>query len=66
MAHRTQVMSDESMQMELPCGTLHYASPELLRRQYTNKADMWSLGVQPGWSARIPRESVLALRSRRS
>merc|ERR1712216_1031410 len=29
----------------MPCGTLHYTPPEVLRRSYTNKCDMWSLGV---------------------
>lgn len=31
--------------METPCGTLYYASPELLKQEYTSKCDLWSLGV---------------------
>eukprot|EP00392_Amoebophrya_sp_AT5.2_P007974 g7993.t1 len=31
--------------LELPCGTLHYASPDVLRRSYTSKCDLWSMGV---------------------
>merc|ERR1719478_537512 len=37
--------ADEDQQMNRPCGTLQYASPELLQRRYTQKVDMWSLGV---------------------
>ncbi|CAD7923641.1 unnamed protein product [Amoebophrya sp. A120] len=31
--------------LELPCGTLHYASPDVLRRSYNRKCDTWSMGV---------------------
>jgi len=41
----SQVTADEDQQMNRPCGTLQYASPELLQRRYTQKVDMWSLGV---------------------
>jgi calcium-dependent protein kinase len=41
----SHVTSDEDQQMNRPCGTLQYASPELLQRRYTQKVDMWSLGV---------------------
>lgn len=34
---------DESLAM--PCGTLYYASPELLSQKYTSKCDIWSLGI---------------------
>jgi len=35
--------ADETLDM--PCGTLHYTSPEVLARKYTSQCDMWSLGV---------------------
>jgi calcium-dependent protein kinase len=35
--------ADETLDM--PCGTLHYTSPEVLSRKYNSKADIWSLGV---------------------
>jgi calcium-dependent protein kinase len=41
----SQVTADEDQQMNRPCGTLQYASPELLQRRYTQKVDVWSLGV---------------------
>jgi calcium-dependent protein kinase len=31
--------------MKLGCGTLSYMAPELLDGEYTNKCDIWSLGV---------------------
>eukprot|EP01071_Lankesteria_metandrocarpae_P008235 Lankesteria_metandrocarpae@DN4909_c0_g1_i1.p1 len=36
---------DENVMLTEICGSPHYLSPELLRRQYDEKADMWSLGV---------------------
>ncbi|CAE7815859.1 CPK2 [Symbiodinium necroappetens] len=35
----------EDTKMEMPCGTLHYTSPEVLSRNYTKKCDLWSCGV---------------------
>lgn len=31
--------------MTLQCGTLHYSAPEILRCKYTEKCDIWSVGV---------------------
>mmetsp|Transcript_56758 Transcript_56758/g.130544 ORF Transcript_56758/g.130544 Transcript_56758/m.130544 type:complete len:815 (+) Transcript_56758:37-2481(+) len=38
-------VAEPDEQMDLACGTLLYAAPDLLGRAYTNKCDMWSLGV---------------------
>lgn len=31
--------------MSRPCGTMHYVAPEVLAQSYTEKCDMWSLGI---------------------
>lgn len=31
--------------LDMPCGTLHYTSPEVLARKYTSQCDLWSMGV---------------------
>lgn len=36
---------DRSTMMSQACGSVHYVAPEVLAHAYTNKADMWSLGV---------------------
>jgi calcium-dependent protein kinase len=36
---------DHSTKMQLSCGTLAYVAPEVLDKSYTNKCDLWSLGV---------------------
>jgi calcium-dependent protein kinase len=36
---------DGRTSMRQQCGTVMYMAPEVLRRSYTTKADMWSLGV---------------------
>jgi len=36
---------DPSVKMNVGCGTLAYCAPEVLKRSYTNKADLWSVGV---------------------
>eukprot|EP00929_Paragymnodinium_shiwhaense_P022374 TRINITY_DN14312_c0_g1_i1.p1 TRINITY_DN14312_c0_g1~~TRINITY_DN14312_c0_g1_i1.p1 ORF type:complete len:659 (-),score=102.00 TRINITY_DN14312_c0_g1_i1:427-2295(-) len=41
----SRVLCDNKETLDMPCGTLHYTSPEVLGRRYTNKCDIWSLGV---------------------
>lgn len=36
---------ERSTKMSQACGSVHYVAPEVLTRAYTEKADMWSLGV---------------------
>jgi len=36
---------DADVKMHLGCGTLSYVAPEVLKGEYDNKCDMWSLGV---------------------
>ncbi|CAK0907927.1 unnamed protein product [Prorocentrum cordatum] len=36
---------DPSAKMHASCGTLSYVAPEVLQCSYTNKCDLWSLGV---------------------
>ena len=35
----------KNTKMELSCGTLSYAAPEVLAKSYTSQCDLWSLGV---------------------
>jgi len=37
--------TEQSEKMSQACGSLHYVAPEVLGRSYTEKADMWSMGV---------------------
>jgi len=41
----SKILMDPSETLEVPCGTLHYASPDVLKRNYNAKCDIWSLGV---------------------
>mmetsp|Transcript_13779 Transcript_13779/g.30706 ORF Transcript_13779/g.30706 Transcript_13779/m.30706 type:complete len:447 (+) Transcript_13779:1-1341(+) len=36
---------DRSATMSQACGSVHYVAPEVLAHSYTEKADMWSIGV---------------------
>jgi len=36
---------EPNTKMQLSCGTLAYVAPEVLDRSYSNKCDIWSLGV---------------------
>lgn len=36
---------NRSTRMSQACGSVHYVAPEVLAHNYTNKADMWSVGV---------------------
>merc|ERR1719382_913544 len=37
--------TDRSATMSQACGSIHYVAPEVLAHAYTEKADMWSIGV---------------------
>eukprot|EP00927_Polykrikos_kofoidii_P012447 TRINITY_DN15363_c0_g4_i1.p1 TRINITY_DN15363_c0_g4~~TRINITY_DN15363_c0_g4_i1.p1 ORF type:complete len:604 (-),score=83.61 TRINITY_DN15363_c0_g4_i1:161-1972(-) len=41
----SRILANVDETLTLPCGTLHYTSPEVLARSYTSKCDVWSLGV---------------------
>jgi calcium-dependent protein kinase len=36
---------DSGSRLSQPCGSLHYVAPEVLTKSYTEKADLWSMGV---------------------
>eukprot|EP00971_Amphidinium_carterae_P171385 3397522-Amphidinium_carterae.1 len=36
---------DPTVKMQCSCGTLSYAAPEVVQKSYTNKCDLWSVGV---------------------
>jgi len=41
----SKILMNPEETLEVPCGTLHYASPDVLKRNYNAKCDIWSLGV---------------------
>ena len=40
----SEIMASDDTVMQMPCGTLHYTSPEVLSRSYSSKCDLWTLG----------------------
>jgi calcium-dependent protein kinase len=36
---------EKDTKMALSCGTLAYVAPEVLRKSYTSKCDLWSMGI---------------------
>lgn len=41
----SKILLDPKESLDVPCGTLDYASPDVLKRSYNSKCDIWSLGV---------------------
>lgn len=41
----SRILARQGETLDMPCGTIHYTSPEVLARSYTSKCDMWSFGV---------------------
>lgn len=41
----SRVHKTTDKRMMLSCGTINYAAPEVLNRSYTEKCDLWSIGV---------------------
>jgi len=41
----SRILARQGETLDMPCGTIHYTSPEVLARSYTSKCDMWSIGV---------------------
>lgn len=41
----TAEITDPSWIFSIPLGTIYYIAPEVLRRNYDRRADIWSCGV---------------------
>jgi calcium-dependent protein kinase len=41
----TAEITDPSRVFQIPLGTIYYIAPEVLRRNYDKRADIWSCGV---------------------
>lgn len=40
----SEIMATDDTMLQMPCGTLHYTSPEVLSRNYSSKCDLWRPG----------------------
>lgn len=66
-------VAEDDMPMTHACGTLYYVAPEVLRRSYDKKCDLWSLGVltyilldgRPPFSGRDDRATYTLIRQGR-
>ena len=40
----SEIIATDDTMLQMPCGTLHYTSPEVLSRNYSSKCDLWRPG----------------------